>query len=1361
MLRFGSAFALPIVVFVATVSKSHGEDSIRSENPSPSVITAPGGSPPWIHFPAEDLGRSRSYTGITQDREGRLYVAANNRLFVGTGTHWDPLAGIPEGIVHHLHLSATGLLYVALEHDFGYLDLEASEASWVSIRHNLPHEWSLGPRWKVVQEGASGTVYIATGRHVFAHHPEISLQSWTDVGSVEHLLLHADGVFAFTQDRLVYRFDENGRYGRVNLEGWSGIGEVFTSVSLDSRIFLLGTEQGFVRFDGRRLSPFLLSGMGGGWKPQRIWEYRPDAYLALDRVAGLVAFRQDGTILRHLPAVAGIPFRAAQSAFLDREGWLWLAHSSGLYRVQLTNPAQVFDRHAGIHGSVRVLIEHEGQFFAGTEQGLHVWRHATERERGIFELLESSPPPHTLVSTEHGLAAGTDRGIWIIDQRGGYQVAGGERRNLMRSSRQPELLFSPVKAGVDVFHHDGSRWVPDPRFGSLKGDGESAVIDPNGYLWIGQGPGRLARYDPAHPQKAPLVFDPQAGLPVAPSIRGASFGSDFLFIGNDSFFAFNEERSVFSPAADWIPGQQTIIPDAPAIEGANGQRWIRTSPGRSTFSTFPPAGFAEALTSVDLDPDTVIATQYIDRTGNLWLGTEQALLRVSSEAGTATPGFPRQTFIHRAGVFSGAAESFSSAKGEHLVHLGTIDIGRRPLRFAFSMLDLKPQGPIEFATWLQGYQSDWQPYAREAVREFTALPPGDYRLLVKARNQRGEEASPAMATFTITAPFHSTGWAYLLYGLSAGGTVLLLAAVIHRRLLAANRKLHHDVRRLEADHHEQSVELASKHQQLAVALSRAEEIAAIADESKERHDRFTIELSHALRPAVAGIQSLLQLAREPTSSSRHPIILRALGTIGSNLSTTLREFLDPRQLAADSPPEKEPLNLHDLIPECFAAVATTAAARAIDLVYEIAPDVNPHRTGDRRRLTQILVHVLAKAIEDSLAGEIVITVRRNPGQPVDHVEFDLFDHGPGFSPQELTELLVSTDPERPIGYRRTTDDLTVARHLLGSISGTLHVKSTPGEGNHFVVDVHLPHAETPIAEVPLLTDRRVLIVDDNPHVLKSLQRLAEGWKMDAHIAYDGPQANESLKETPPTELVWMDATLGSERGIEWLANLRKNPSHASLPVVIFAHDLLGTELDEVAADEHVVVISKPLRQNFLHDASAALLGLDTDELSIVENNPVEKFPTGAEPAASESRTGDPKAAPAAEATEAFPHVLIADAHPVRGRLLAAQLRESGCRTQHAATAHAAVAAAEREDFALVFLTPHPTKLNILEVAEQIQRNRDGVHPVLIALASEMPPGGRNAGIDDCLNLPLSMATLERVLRLLPPAERTDSVEPDR
>ena len=79
--------------------------------------------------------------------------------------------------------------------------------------------------------------------------------------------------------------------------------------------------------------------------------------------------------------------------------------------------------------------------------------------------------------------------------------------------------------------------------------------------------------------------------------------------------------------------------------------------------------------------------------------------------------------------------------------------------------------------------------------------------------------------------------------------------------------------------------------------------------------------------------------------------------------------------------------------------------------------------------------------------------------------------------------------------------------------------------------------------------KKILIIDDEKHVVTYLETLLQDNGYDTLSAFDGKVAMEKVKSERP-DLVCLDITMPVQSGIRFYRDLKENPQFTSIPVIV-------------------------------------------------------------------------------------------------------------------------------------------------------------------------------------------------------------------
>lgn len=93
--------------------------------------------------------------------------------------------------------------------------------------------------------------------------------------------------------------------------------------------------------------------------------------------------------------------------------------------------------------------------------------------------------------------------------------------------------------------------------------------------------------------------------------------------------------------------------------------------------------------------------------------------------------------------------------------------------------------------------------------------------------------------------------------------------------------------------------------------------------------------------------------------------------------------------------------------------------------------------------------------------------------------------------------------------------------------------------------------ELVLAPAPITKKKRILVVDDEPHIVKLVSLSLGKKKYDILSAYSGQEALRHIKGAPP-DLVVLDIMMPGINGYEMCQALRENASTKHVPIIILS-----------------------------------------------------------------------------------------------------------------------------------------------------------------------------------------------------------------
>ncbi len=360
----------------------------------------------------------------------------------------------------------------------------------------------------------------------------------------------------------------------------------------------------------------------------------------------------------------------------------------------------------------------------------------------------------------------------------------------------------------------------------------------------------------------------------------------------------------------------------------------------------------------------------------------------------------------------------------------------------------------------------------------------------------------------------------------------------------------------------------SRSQQYRQELEAAKTYAESLLSSREQ---FMNTVTHDLRSplnTVIGYTGLLEKSDLNKSQNRY---LRQLKQSSNYLLRLVNDLLDLSRLEAGKMSIEElAFNPKNLIEETVENAVPPEKPRDVEVIINIAPDLDRPVITDPFRLKQILTNLVNNACKFTPQGSVEVKAWLRQGRKNPVLCIQVKDTGIGISNEQkekVFEEFSQEDSSIEKRYGGTGLGLAISKKLTDLLEGKISLESEPGKGSTFLVEIPVEYAASsepaPPAKALAVKDPEkisVLIVDDEPAQLGLLKELIRNAGMSYRTAQNGKEALKIIKATSP-HLVLTDIQMPKMDGFELLRKIRKDPARADLPVIA-----LSGQPDVSAAD---------------------------------------------------------------------------------------------------------------------------------------------------------------------------------------------------
>ncbi|MGD0102678.1 MAG: chemotaxis protein CheB [Rhodopila sp.] len=379
--------------------------------------------------------------------------------------------------------------------------------------------------------------------------------------------------------------------------------------------------------------------------------------------------------------------------------------------------------------------------------------------------------------------------------------------------------------------------------------------------------------------------------------------------------------------------------------------------------------------------------------------------------------------------------------------------------------------------------------------------------------------------------------------------------------------------------------------ELGVAKRQAE-LATVAK------SRFLAAASHDLRQplqTLALVQGLL--AKNVESEKARKLVGRLDETLGA-MSGMLNALLDINQIEAGTvAAEIANFPIADLLVQLREEFIYHAQAKGLSL--RVVP-CTLSVSSDPRLLEQMLRNLVSNALKYTRHGKVLVGCRRHR----DTMSIEVWDTGIGIPDDALEAIFeeyhqldnVARERSRGLGL-----GLSIVHHLGALLGHPIHVRSRPGKGSVFSIDVPL-QAGAPFTRQGLTSVRgeaietlvhtgAILVIEDDPDVRELLEVLLADEGHAVVTASDGVMALDLVKRgVVRPDLILADFNLPTGMDGARATMMLREELHRAVPAIILTGDI-STRTSSSIALEGCERLSKPMKLKDLTEAIQRMLPL--------------------------------------------------------------------------------------------------------------------------------------------------------------------------
>ena len=365
------------------------------------------------------------------------------------------------------------------------------------------------------------------------------------------------------------------------------------------------------------------------------------------------------------------------------------------------------------------------------------------------------------------------------------------------------------------------------------------------------------------------------------------------------------------------------------------------------------------------------------------------------------------------------------------------------------------------------------------------------------------------------------------------------------------------------------------------------------DIASKAKSEFLSRMSHEIRTPMNGIIGMTAIALMHRDNQEQVFdCLQKIQSSSNYLLGLINDILDMSKIESGKMKlEASDFDLEEMLDTIWELIQPQARTKEVRLEREVQLK---HRwfLGDRMRISQVLINLLGNAVKFTPTnGAVTLRVEEESGE-TPRLRFAVSDTGIGIAKEDQERVFRSFEQAgaNPSGQQGTGLGLSISSRLVQMMGSNIQLESAPGKGSTFQFTIALPFGtragqEDETRDISF-EGYRVLVVEDNELNAEIAQCLLEERGFTVECVYNGAQAVERIRETPPGryDVILMDIMMPVMDGLEATRTIRamERADCRSIPIIAMSANAFDDDLKKSVACGMNGHLSKPVEVEKLY-----------------------------------------------------------------------------------------------------------------------------------------------------------------------------------
>ncbi len=373
-----------------------------------------------------------------------------------------------------------------------------------------------------------------------------------------------------------------------------------------------------------------------------------------------------------------------------------------------------------------------------------------------------------------------------------------------------------------------------------------------------------------------------------------------------------------------------------------------------------------------------------------------------------------------------------------------------------------------------------------------------------------------------------------------------------------------------------------------------------AEKANQAKSAFIANMSHEIRTPMNAVIGMMQLIERTPLLENQKDYLRKAQIAAKTLLGILNDVLDYSKVEAGKLEiDNHSFKFDEILKNIGVIASNNLGTKPIEFLFNVPSYIPNNLVGDSLRLQQVLINLTNNAIKFTEFGHVILGVVLTAQQRDSiKIKFSVEDTGIGIASEDWKKIFQGFTQAEVSTTRRfggTGLGLAISKRLVSLMGGELTGRSQIGIGTcfEFELEFKVNPSHQPLAELEKLHHLRVLLVNDDPKSLRTLEAMTKsfGWQVDAATSISSARQRIKLEKKGYVnyDLLMVDITEESADVIELCKSILEDPFPPALIFILPYGREIVTEKNKAILSVVKKFLIKPVTPSVIFEAVTDLI----------------------------------------------------------------------------------------------------------------------------------------------------------------------------